>query len=636
MLGDRVKKGLRVLLLIITSSIGIYFDNPYLGLYLACIGLVLFNIKSYYVLVLLLSYFKVPMNEFIGIIITIVCLLFISNIKNKTIKLLASYTIFSISILLLAMSIKSYQFLVVSEVFLLILTSGLYLYLKFDLQLDYFYNKMMIISLVGLFISYSKDPMLGFFLLLVSFTGRRDFLIIILVSALALYNDYQNWPLILFMTALCVKRLPTISILSIISIYLFKNDYWFYLPVILNLLYYLSIKRDTDPKIITKNNYQSYISILSNSSYDTDPYDMLDSKILELIKSYCLNCSLSKECFKKKRISLYRYFMYELCQNIPKTKEIEYFIYNCEYKAMMDEIPKISFSLNSNYKSLNELISYDNNNQLFTSHIIKSLKGYNLNEIKVINSKSCNAALSFSDYINPHQLNMRLGIKNLAIQQEGLLYKIYLRPKIKVKAESIILSKGGAYISGDNCLIKHTSTDFYAALSDGMGTGLKAFESSKSVLTKLNSLIELGFTAEDLLKALSHLIQISLSTNSYATLDLLHIDLTKSCGTLYKVASEETIFIRNNKIKALETNTLPIEFDNILDSYTFEFEKNDLVLIISDGVLNFVDKKALYSFILAKSYLSPDKLVYQIGKYIYQASNKKLQDDTSIVAIRIE
>ena len=169
-----------------------------------------------------------------------------------------------------------------------------------------------------------------------------------------------------------------------------------------------------------------------------------------------------------------------------------------------------------------------------------------------------------------------------------------------------------------------------------MGTGLKAFESSKSVLTKLNSLTELGIIEQDLLKALSHMIQISLYTDSYATLDLLHIDLASASGTLYKVASEETIFIRNNRIKALETKTLPIEFDNILDSYSFEFEHNDLILIISDGVLNFVDKKALYSFILSKSYLSPDKLVYQIGKYIFEVSNKKLQDDTSIVAIRIE
>ena len=631
-----MKKGLRILLLIITAGIGIYFDNSYLELYLACIGLILFNIKSYYVLILLLAYFKIPKYHFIGLIATIACLLSLFKIKNKTYRLLFSYTIFSISILLLGLNIKDFKFLVISEVVLVILTIMLFFYIKNNLELDHFYNKIFISSLVGLYIFFSKSQALGFFLLLVSFTGKRDFLILVIIGTLAMYHNYNDWPIVLFIIAIAVKRIQTIVPLSIISIYLFKENYLFYLPIILNLLYYLSIQKDYPPTIITKNNYQSYINVLDNNSNSVAPYEELDKRIIDLIKSFCLNCSLNKECFKKKRISLYRYFMYELCQNIPKTKEIDYFIYNCEYKSMMDETPKIAFSLHSNYKSVKELISFESKNELFINHIIKSLNGFNLKEIKVINSESNNASLVFNDYINPNHLNRLLGFKSLVVKQDGLVYKIFNQPKIKVKAESIILSKGGSYIAGDNCLIKSTNTDFYAALSDGMGTGLKAFESSKSVLTKLNSLIELGFIEQDLLKALSHMIQISLYTDSYATLDLLHIDLASASGTLYKVASEETIFIRNNRIKALETKTLPIEFDNILDSYSFEFEHNDLILIISDGVLNFVDKKALYSFILSKSYLSPDKLVYQIGKYIFEVSNKKLQDDTSIVAIRIE
>ncbi len=625
-----------MMLLIVTSAIGIYFDNDYLGLYLACIGLVLYNIKSYYVLVLILAYFKMPIIQFIGVIITIICLLFFYKIKNKTTKLLASYSILSVSILILGIYLKDYKFLIISISLLTLLAFLMYFYLKYDFELDYFYNKSLLALIVGLYISFSNDSMLGFFLLLVSFTGKRDFFILPFICAIAIYTDNSKWPVILFMLAISIKKLPTMTVLSAISIYLYKSNYLYYLPIILNYLYYLTIKYDTKPNIITNNNYKSYINVLDNTSYNTEPYDELDNKISELIKSYCINCSQNKNCFSKKRISLYRYFVYETCLNIPKTKEIEYFIYNCEYKQMMDEHPKIPFLLKSNYKSINELVCFNENNEAFISHITSSLKGFNLKEIKVINSASSYAQLSFNDYINPHLLNMRLKIKNLAVKQDGLTYNIYQIPKIKVKAESIILSKGGSYISGDNCLIKSTNTDFYAALSDGMGSGLRAYESSKSVLTKLDSLIELGFTESELLKALAHLIQISLCSNSYATLDLLHVDLTNAKGTLYKVASEETIFIRNNRIQALTTKTLPIEFDNILDSYSFEFEHNDLILIISDGVLNFINKKALYSFILAKAYLSPDKLVYQIGKYIYEASNKKLLDDTSIVAIRIE
>lgn len=56
---------------------------------------------------------------------------------------------------------------------------------------------------------------------------------------------------------------------------------------------------------------------------------------------------------------------------------------------------------------------------------------------------------------------------------------------------------------------------------------------------------------------------------------------------------------------------------------------------MSDGVFDFSNIKALYSYILSISYLEPDKLVYNIAKYIFNESNKKLHDDTSILAIKV-
>lgn len=56
---------------------------------------------------------------------------------------------------------------------------------------------------------------------------------------------------------------------------------------------------------------------------------------------------------------------------------------------------------------------------------------------------------------------------------------------------------------------------------------------------------------------------------------------------------------------------------------------------MSDRVFDFSNIKALYSYILSISYLEPDKLVYNIAKYIFNESNKKLHDDTSILAIKV-
>ena len=51
--------------------------------------------------------------------------------------------------------------------------------------------------------------------------------------------------------------------------------------------------------------------------------------------------------------------------------------------------------------------------------------------------------------------------------------------------------------------------------------------------------------------------------------------------------------------------------------------------------LIFQTLKLYIHIFLSISYLEPDKLVYNIAKYIFNESNKKLHDDTSILAIKV-
>lgn len=63
-----------------------------------------------------------------------------------------------------------------------------------------------------------------------------------------------------------------------------------------------------------------------------DSYDTIDERIKALLKSYCLNCPMKEKCFSKRRIDMYHFLMYEVTSNMKHSKEIDYFIYNCEYK----------------------------------------------------------------------------------------------------------------------------------------------------------------------------------------------------------------------------------------------------------------------------------------------------------------
>ena len=401
----------------------------------------------------------------------------------------------------------------------------------------------------------------------------------------AIFNNYTKIPFYLFFLALALKSFSLNIIFTLISIYLFKTQYLYYIPIALNFLLY---NQNDKPIYLSSviNNVNKYLKLIENKSNNMDSYDTIDERIKALLKSYCLNCPMKEKCFSKRRTDMYHFLMYEVTSNMKHSKEIDYFIYNCEYKKMMDEAPKINFNLNSSYNTIKDTINILISENNLKNDLIAKLKNYSLSSINYINDSQM--TLSFNEYILPLKLERILKNKNLNVSYTGNnTYEIAYKSKCKIKAESIILSKGGGYIAGDNCLIKKNSTKLYAALSDGMGSGLKAYEASKALLKRLEGLINLPYDDEKIIRLLTELSHISLFTSSYATLDFFSANLATKKGKLFKIASSTSLLIRNNQIKEFNTKTLPIDFDGILDLY-----------------LNVVDGLVVYDKVIEKRLMS--------------------------------
>lgn len=498
---------------------------------------------------------------------------------------------------------------------------------------DLYANKLLLSFFTSLYLVFSNKPHLCFAILIVLYQNKRDIVSLGFTLACALIKEYTLFPFYLFFLILTLKNIPINILLVILYAYFNKFNYINYLPIIINFLLY---HKGTKPNAFsqTKELVNNYLAILSAKSKNLDSYDIINSKIKNLITSYCLNCSMKDSCLGKRRIDLYHYLMFESTKNMKQSKEIDYFIYNCEYKKMMDEVPKVEFGTVSNYHILKDSFNIILSEDEKKSRIINKLKSYSLKNVVYKNEDEL--VLSFDEYLPPLKLKRILNDKNYSVIYKGKnQYDITPHPIIKAKAESIILSKGGGYIAGDNCMIKKTTSKLYAALSDGMGTGLKAYEASKALLKRLEALISLPYSDERIIRLLTELTHVSLYTSSYSTLDFISIDLTQKKANLFKVASSTTLLLRDNKIIEYKTKTLPIDFDSVLDLYEIDLKKNDIILLMSDGAYDYINIKALYSYILSISYLDPDKLVYDIAKYIFIQSNKKLKDDTSILGIKI-
>ena len=150
------------------------------------------------------------------------------------------------------------------------------------------------------------------------------------------------------------------------------------------------------------------------------------------------------------------------------------------------------------------------------------------------------------------------------------------------------VSKNQANVSGDSNLhIRLKDGKYLVALSDGMGSGNEAKESSIQALKMLENLLLSGFDK----KASINLINTSLINKNeevFATLDIAIIDLYKGTIEFIKSGACPTYIKNGKKVQILKANSLPagIINHNNLQIMDRDIVPGDIMVICSDGILD--------------------------------------------------
>ena len=149
-------------------------------------------------------------------------------------------------------------------------------------------------------------------------------------------------------------------------------------------------------------------------------------------------------------------------------------------------------------------------------------------------------------------------------------------------------SKNQSEVSGDNFINTRLKDGKYViALSDGMGTGRKANESSMQVLAMLQNLLESGFDKDNSIKLITSSL-ISKSEEIFATLDIAIVDLYKGTIEFIKSGACPTYIKKNKKVQIIKSNSLPagmINQDNI-QVFDTDIQNEQIMLMCTDGVLD--------------------------------------------------
>ena len=100
-------------------------------------------------------------------------------------------------------------------------------------------------------------------------------------------------------------------------------------------------------------------------------------------------------------------------------------------------------------------------------------------------------------------------------------------------------------VSGDNYTViqlkdgKHT-----VLLSDGMGTGSSAYMESMAAINLLKSLLQSGFEKDVAVKILNSLLVLRYPKETFATIDLVVVDLYSGHAEFIKTCAAPTFLVR--------------------------------------------------------------------------------------------
>ena len=150
------------------------------------------------------------------------------------------------------------------------------------------------------------------------------------------------------------------------------------------------------------------------------------------------------------------------------------------------------------------------------------------------------------------------------------------------------VTKSNSSISGDSILnIRLKDGKYLVALSDGMGSGSEARQSSNKALKMLENLLLSGFDKKTSIELINSSL-INQNEEIFATLDIAIIDLYKGNIEFIKSGACPTYIKNNNKVQIIKANSLPagIINDTNLQLFDRDISEGEIMVMCTDGILD--------------------------------------------------
>lgn len=195
-------------------------------------------------------------------------------------------------------------------------------------------------------------------------------------------------------------------------------------------------------------------------------------------------------------------------------------------------------------------------------------------------------------------------------------------------------------ISGDSFSFLHKEEgQFVASLSDGMGTGLNAYQESEKVVDLLEQFLEAGFSKETAVKMINSALVLRDHGKSFSTIDISSIDLYSGVCEFLKIGAATSFIRRGNWVETITSTSLPAGIFQQTD-----FEKTcrklydgDMLIMVTDGVLDVLptehQESMMKDIILEHQTNNPKELADYILSRVHQYKNGRFCDDMTVLVV---
>ena len=206
------------------------------------------------------------------------------------------------------------------------------------------------------------------------------------------------------------------------------------------------------------------------------------------------------------------------------------------------------------------------------------------------------------------------------------------------RAECAVASVAGdrESISGDTAVSFESANGyFYALISDGMGSGSEAKETSGFVADFMSRALEFNTEGQTILKILNHAIKHRHRECS-ATLDMFSVDLYRGDAQFIKSGAAPSYVKRGSSIFRIKSKTAPIGLMRSVDAEKIRVDLggDDYVIMLSDGIAQSAEETPWLLELLAKP---PKKNLQEYADHILATALKNLpkNDDMTVMVTKI-